>query len=60
MDLVSLVLVIALVGLLVYLIITYIPMPPIFKVAIQLITVIGILYYLIDRFGSHLPNLLGK
>ena len=58
MDLVMLVLVIALVGFLVYLITTHIPMPPIFKTAIQIIVVIALILYLIRRFGGSLPNVL--
>jgi hypothetical protein len=58
MDLVVLVLVLALVGFLVYLITTHIPMPPIFKTAIQIIVVVAIILYLISRFAGNVPNLL--
>lgn len=58
MDLIMLVLVIALVGFLIYLITTHIPMPPIFKTAIQIIVVIAIILYLIRRFGGGIPNVL--
>lgn len=58
MDLVMLVLVIALVGFLVYLVTTHIPMPPIFKTAIQIIVVVALILYLIQRFGGGLPNVL--
>ena len=58
MDLILLVLVIALIGFLVYLITTYIPMPPIFQTAIQIIVVIALILYLIHRFGHGVPNVL--
>lgn len=57
MDLVALVLVVALIGFLVWLITTRIPMDPMFKVAIQIIALIVIILYLIRRFGG-LPNVL--
>jgi uncharacterized membrane protein (DUF2068 family) len=56
-DLVVLILVVALVGFLVWAIITHIPMPPMFKLAIQIIVVIALVLYLIRRFGG-LPNVL--
>lgn len=58
MDLIMLVLVMALVGFLVYLITTHIPMPPIFKIAIQIIVVIAVILFLIQRLGGNIPNLL--
>lgn len=58
MDLILLVLVLALIGFLIYLIITHVPMPPIFKIAIQVIVVIAVVLYLIRRFGGGLPNVL--
>lgn len=57
MDLVALVLVVALIGFLVWLITTRIPMDPMFKVAIQIIALVVIILYLIRRFGG-LPNVL--
>ena len=57
MDLIALVLVVALIGFLVWLITTRIPMDPMFKVAIQIIALIVIILYLIRRFGG-LPNVL--
>lgn len=53
-----LVLVLALVGFLVYLITTHIPMPPIFKTAITIIVVVALVLYLIKRFAGGVPNLL--
>lgn len=58
MDLLMLILMLALVGFLVYLIVTHIPMPPIFKTAIQIIVVVAIILYLIRRFGGGIPNVL--
>ena len=58
MDLILLVLVLAMVGFLVYLIITHIQMPPIFSVAIQAIVVVAVILYLLRRFGGSIPNLL--
>jgi heme A synthase len=58
MDLVVLVLVLALVGFLVYLITTHIPMAPPFKLAIQIIVVVAVILWLIQRFAGNVPNLL--
>lgn len=58
MDLVMLVLVLALIGFLIHLIITHIPMAPMFKTAIIIIVVVAIVLYLIRRFGGSLPNVL--
>lgn len=56
MDLIVLVLALALIGFLVYLITTKIPMDPMFKIAIQIIVLIAIVLYLLRRF--QLPNVL--
>jgi hypothetical protein len=58
MDLLMLILVVALVGFLVWVITTYIPMPPIFKTAIMIIVVVAMILFLIKRFGGGLPNVL--
>jgi hypothetical protein len=58
MDLVVLVLMLAVIGFLVWLIITKIPMPEMFKIAIQIIVVIAVILYLIRRFGGSVPNVL--
>jgi len=57
MDLIVLVLVLALVGFLVWLITTKIPMDPMFKLAIQIIALIVIILYVLRRFGG-LPNVM--
>lgn len=46
---------IALVGFLVYLIITYIPMPDIFQKAIIVFVVIVVILYLVKLFGLDVP-----
>jgi hypothetical protein len=51
MGLISLVLVLALVGFIVYLLITYIPMPQMFKTAIVVIVVIVLVLYVIRLLG---------
>jgi len=51
MGLIELVLVMAIVGFLVYLIVTYIPMPAPFKTAIVVIVVIVLVLYLLRILG---------
>jgi hypothetical protein len=58
MDLILLVLGLALLGLLVHLITTKIAMDPMIKYAIQIIVVVAVVIYLINRFGHHVPNML--
>jgi len=60
MDLVILVLVIALIGFLVYLVTTKIPMPPYWATTLQVLALIVIVLYLIARFGGVLPNVMGR
>lgn len=57
MDLIMLVLVVALVGFLVYLLTTYVPMPPVLKTALQVFVVIVLVLYVLTRI-VHLPNVL--
>jgi hypothetical protein len=52
---ISLILTLALIGFLVYLIITYIPMPDAFKKAIIVIVVLILVLYIIRLFGLDLP-----
>lgn len=59
MDLVYLVLVLALIGGIVYLITTTVPMPPGWARTIQLVSLIIVLVYLIGRFLP-LPNVLPR
>lgn len=58
MDLIVLVLVVALVGFLVYLITTKIPMPPYWAMAIQILALIVIILFLLRRFGGGIPNVM--
>lgn len=51
-GLVHLILVIALVGLIVWLIVTYIPMPPIFKTVIYVICAIALILFLLRYVGG--------
>ncbi len=51
-GLIHLILVIAVVGLLVWLITTYIPMPPIFKTVIYVICAIALILFLLRTFGG--------
>lgn len=48
---IALVLVLALLGFIVYLITTYIPMPPIFKTAIYVIVAVVVILYLLRVLG---------
>lgn len=59
MDLIMLVLGLAILGFLVYLITTKIPMDPMIKYAIQIIVVIVVIIYLVKRFGHDVPNVMG-
>jgi hypothetical protein len=59
MDLIILVLVLALIGFLVYIITTKIPMPSGWAVAIQVLALIVIIFYLLSRFVD-LPNVLPR
>jgi hypothetical protein len=58
MDLVILVLGIALLGFLVWLITTKIPMDPMFRYAIQIIVLVVVVIYLVRLLGGHIPNVL--
>jgi hypothetical protein len=57
MDLIMLVLVMAVIGFLVYIITTKIPMPPGWATAIQVLALIVIVLFLLSRFVK-LPNVL--
>jgi hypothetical protein len=58
-DLVLLVLVLALIGFLIFLITTKVPMPPYWATVIQIAALIVIILYLIARFGG-LPNVMPR
>ena len=57
MDLIILVCVLALVGFLVYLLTTKVPMPPYWAQAIQILALIIVVIYVLTRF-FRIPNLL--
>ena len=58
MDLVILVVLVALIGFLVFVITTKVPMPPYWALAIQLLALVVIVLFILQRFGAHLPNVL--
>lgn len=58
MDLVILILGLALLGFLVHLITTKIPMDPMFRMAILIIVVVVVILYLVRRLGGSIPNVL--
>ncbi len=53
-----LVLVLALVGFIVWLITTKIPMDPMFRLAIQIIVIVVMILYLLRMFAGSVPNVL--
>ncbi len=57
MDLILLVIGLAVLGFLVWLLTTKVPMPPAWATAIQVLALIVVVLYLFTRF-VHLPNLL--
>lgn len=59
MDLLVLVLVLALIGFLVWIITTRVPMPPGWATAIQVLALIVIILYVLTRFVT-LPNVLPR
>ena len=59
MDLIVLTLIVALIGFLVFLITTKIPMPPGWATALQIVALIVIVLYLISHFVA-LPNVIRR
>jgi hypothetical protein len=57
MDLLVLVLIVCVIGFVVWLLTTRVPMPPLWASTIQVVALIVIVLYLISRFVS-LPNVL--
>lgn len=57
MDLILLVIVVAILGFIVWILTTKIPMPPLWATVIQIVALIVILLYLLTRF-VRLPNVL--
>jgi len=58
MDLIILILGLALLGFLVWLITTKIPMDPTIRYIIQIIVVVVVIFYLIRILGIKIPNVL--
>jgi len=59
LDLILLVIVLCVLGLIVWLLTTYIPMPPYWATLINVVALVVILLYLLTRFVP-LPNVLGR
>lgn len=59
MDLIMLVLVVVLIGFIVWVVTTKVPMPPLWASAIQVLALIVILLYVLNRFVT-LPNVLPR
>lgn len=57
-GLITLVLVLALVGFVLWLILTKIPMDPTMKVIIQVVIVVVVVLWLLGKMGAGVPNLL--
>lgn len=58
MDLIMLILGIAVMGFLVWVITTKIPMDPIFRIAIYLIVAIALILFIVRQFGWAVPNVM--
>lgn len=58
MDLIILVLGIALIGVIVWAVTTYVPMPPIFKTLIYIVAAVALILWLVRHLGSSVPNVL--
>ncbi len=58
MDLVLLILGIALIGVLVWAITNYLPMPPVFKNIIYVVAAIVLILFLVRQFSGSVPNVL--
>ena len=58
MDLITLILGVALLGFLVWLITTKIPMDPIFVTVIYVIVAVAVIFFVLRQFGGSIPNIL--
>ena len=58
MDLIILVLVIAVIGVVVWAIATYAPMPPIFKTIIYVVAAIVLILFFVRTFQGQVPNVM--
>lgn len=56
MSLIGLILVIAVIGFIVWLVTTYVPMPPVFKNVLIVVAVIVVLLWLLSAFSPGLLN----
>jgi hypothetical protein len=57
MSLIAMIIWVALIGVVVWLIITYVPMPPVFKTVIIVIAVLAIILWLISILGLTGPTI---
>lgn len=58
MDLIMLVLVLAVIGFLVWLITTRVPMDPIFRTIIYVVVAIVLVLWVLRKFGGGIPNVM--
>lgn len=58
MDLIYLVFALAIIGCLLWIVTTKIPMDPMFKLLIQIVVVVAAILWLLRRFGASIPNVL--
>ena len=58
MDLIILILGIALIGFIVWIIESQVPMPPVFKYIIYVILVVAAVMFLVRQFAGTVPNVL--
>ena len=58
MDLIMLVLVLAIIGFVIWLITTKIPMDPLFRNIIYIVVLIVLVLWLLRRFGGSIPNVM--
>ncbi len=58
MDLIVLVLGIAIIGFIVWILTTYVQMPPIFKSIIYVVAAIALMLFLVRQFGARIPNVM--
>ena len=58
MDLILFILGMALIGLLTWIVTTYIPMDPIFRIIIYVVVAVALVLFLVRRFAGSVPNIL--
>ena len=58
MDLILFILGMALIGLLTWIVTTYIPMDPIFRIIIYVVVAVALVLFLVRRFAGSVPHIL--